>query len=141
LASWDAVDRVEVNPLTASILVHFRDADGLFTELERRNDLFALAVDPAALAEEHAPAALTERSRRLWGLADKALRRWSGGSTDIRNAAFMVLVASTLYQLWRGQVVPPALTSLWYAGDMLSLWRATADEAPPSGTEKAAAGD
>jgi hypothetical protein len=123
------------------VLVHFRDVDALFAEMERRNDLFALAADPSALAEEHAPAALTERSRRLWALADKALRRWSGGSTDIRNAAFMVLVASTLYQFWRGQVAPPALTSLWYAGDMLSLWRTTADEAPPSATGKAAAGD
>jgi hypothetical protein len=141
LSGWQSVERVEVNPLTASVLIIFRDSDALFDEIERRNDLFVLDTDPASLAQEHEPAALTERTRRLWAGADKILRRVSGGSADIRNTAFLVLVASALYQLWRGQVVPPALTSLWYAGDMLSLWRATADEAPPSATGKAVAGD
>lgn len=134
---WDSIDRVEVNPLTASVLFHFTDRDALFAEMGRRNDLFAIE-EPAAAADEHNPAAVTERARRLWAGADKALRRVTGGSTDIRNAAFLMLVASTLYQLLRGQVMPPALTSLWYAGDMLSLWRATADETPPSGVGDAA---
>src|SRR5690348_441788 len=90
LSGWDSVDRVEVNPLTASVLIYFRDADALFAEMERRNDLFMLAADPAALAKETEPAAPTERARQLWAGADKALRRWSGGSSDIRNAAFVV---------------------------------------------------
>jgi hypothetical protein len=141
LSGWPSVERVEVNPLTASVLIMFSDADALFEEIER-NGLFVLDTDPASLAaQEHEPTALTERARRLWAGADTALRRVSGGSADIRNTAFLVLLASALYQLWRGQVVPPALTSLWYAGDMLSLWRSTADEAPPSATGKAVAGD
>jgi hypothetical protein len=137
LSGWEHVERVEVNPLTASVLVHFRDRDGVFAELERRNDLFAIE-DAAELAEEHNPAAVTERARRLWAGADKALRRVTAGATDIRNATFLMLVASALYQLKRGQVMPPALTSLWYAGDMLSLWRATPDEMPPSAARKTA---
>ena len=138
LSGWDSVERVEVNPLTASVLVHFSNRDRLFADMDRHNDLFAIAADPA---DEHDPAALTEKARRLWGRADAVLRRWTGGSADVRNATFLVLVASALYQLRRGQVMPPALTSLWYAGDMLSLWRATPDETPPVAAGKRVAGD
>jgi hypothetical protein len=141
LSGWDSVDQVEVNPLTASVLILFTDSDALFAEIGRRNDLFTLASDPAEFNRRREPVIPMERARRLWAEADKAVRRWSAGSTDIRNAAFLALVASSLYQLWRGQVAPPALTSLWYAGDMLSLWRATSDAAPPSATGNVAPGD
>lgn len=141
LTGWDSVDRVEVNPLTASVLVHFADADALFAEIERRNDLFTLAAEPIEAGEASDRVPLTDRVTRLWKKGDKALRRWSGGSTDIRNAAFAVLVASAVYQLLRGQIFPPAGTLLWDAGEMLRIWHAALDEPQAGGNGQAAAGD
>jgi hypothetical protein len=42
VAQWENVDRVETNPLTASILVHFSDSQRLLTQAAASNDLFEL---------------------------------------------------------------------------------------------------
>lgn len=140
LSGWDSVDRVEVNPLTASVLVHCGNSDALVVEMERRNDLFALVADPAENGDGKPRIVLTDRVTRLWKQGDKALRRWSDGSTDIRSAAFVVLIATAAYQLLRGQVFPPAGTLLWDAGEMLKIWQAALDDPQSGGNGKAAAG-
>lgn len=140
LAGWESIDRVEVNPLTASILVQFSNRDALFAELERRNDLFTIAVEPTQNGDVNDRVLLTDRVTRLWKDGDKALRGWSGGSTDLRSAAFAVLVATAAYQLLRGQIFPPAGTLLWDAGQMLKIWHAALDEAQPGENRQAAGG-
>jgi len=141
LSGWDSIDRVEVNPLTASILVHFPDQEALFAEMERRNDLFTLAAEPAESGDARQRVLLSDRVTRLWKEGDKALRRWSAGSTDLRSAAFAVLVVTAGYQVLRGQIFPPAGTLLWDAGQMLKIWQAALDEPQSGGNEKAAVGD
>jgi hypothetical protein len=131
LAGWDSVDRVEVNPLTASVLVHFSDVAALFADNALRNDLFA--VDYDALEDADGAPALTERAARLWSGADVALRRWTGGAADIRSTVFLVLLAGGIYQLLRGNIAAPAATLLWYAGATLRLW----DVAPQPDTAAA----
>src|SRR5436305_11061449 len=74
-SGWGSVDSVEVNPLTASVLIHFGDPGALFAEMERRNDLFALATDPAEFDDERSRVVPMERARRLWAEADKVIRR------------------------------------------------------------------
>jgi hypothetical protein len=139
LASWDSIERVEVNPLTASVLVQFPDLGTLFAENAMRNDLFTVDLDE--LESEHGKPrqALTEWAKQRWGDADKALRRWSDGRADIRSAAFLALVAGCIFQLFRGQIAPPAATLLWDAGEVLQIWETALDK--PSGTapQKAAA--
>jgi hypothetical protein len=139
LASWDSIERVEVNPLTASVLVQFPDLGTLFAENAMRNDLFTVDLDE--LESEHGKPrqALTEWAKQRWGDADKALRRWSDGRADIRSAAFLALVAGSIFQLFRGQIAPPAATLLWDAGEVLQIWETALDK--PSGTapQKAAA--
>src|SRR5260370_33396514 len=78
LAGWDSVDRVEVNPLTASVLVTFSDPAALFTENALRNDLFTVGYD----APEGAAGATRQALTELWREADRALRRWTGGGAD-----------------------------------------------------------
>jgi len=140
LSGWDTIDDVEVNPLTASILVHFADRDALFAEMERRNDLFTIAAEPTENGDAGNRILLTDRITRLWKDGDKALRRVSGGSTDLRSAAFAVLLAAAAYQLMRGQIFPPAGSLLWDAGEMLKLWHAALDDAQPGETRQAAGG-
>jgi len=89
LASWDSVERIEVNPLTASVLVHFSDLGGLFAENTLRNDLFTVNIDDLEAEQARPRQALTEWAKQRWAGADKALRRWSGGNADIRSAAFL----------------------------------------------------
>lgn len=120
LATWDSIEQVEVNPLTASVLVHFSDLGGLFAENAVRNDLFALDYD--ALETDFESPALTEWVKGRWDDADVAVRRLTSGAADLRSAVLVTLLAAGTYQLFRGNIAAPAATLLWYAGDMLRIW-------------------
>ena len=139
LVSWDSIERVGVNPLTASVLVHFSDLGALFAENAMRNDLFTVDLD--AFEAEHAKPrqALTEWAKQRWADADKSLRRWSDGRADIRSAALLALVAGSIFQLFRGQIAPPAATLLWDAGEVLQIWETALDKSSENGPQKAAA--
>jgi len=131
LGSWDSVDRVEVNPVTGSVLVRFSDLAALAADHASRNELFAL--DPAALrmpAAEHLDN-FSEQAARTFGAANRAVQRWMGGATDLRGAIFAALLAGGVMQLLRGNIAAPASTLLWYAGAMIRLW----DPAPEPDTQ------
>jgi hypothetical protein len=140
LAGWDNVDHVEVNPLTASVLVQFRDAGAPFPENALDNELFELDRDALDAAAEPAPA-LTEQAAELFAETDAAVRRWTDNGADLRSAIFLLLVAGGIYQLLRGNIAAPAATLLWYAGATLRLWDVA--PAPPAGSaaRPAIAGD
>src|SRR5258707_14757814 len=139
LASWDSIEKVEVNPLTASVLVHFSDLGALFAESAMRNDLFTVDFDQLEAEDGKPRQALTEWAKQGWADADKALRRWSGGNADIRSTAFLALVLGGILQLFRGQIAPPAATLLWDAGEILRIWETALDKPSKSAPEKAAA--
>jgi len=138
LASWNSIEAVEVNPLTASVLVHFRDLGALFAENAMKNDLFTVDFEALRAEPERPHQALTDWARQRWADADKALRRWTDGSGDIRSAAFLIAVIGALVQLYRGQIAPPAATLLWDAGDMLRVWQTALDKPSETASEKAA---
>jgi hypothetical protein len=137
LAAWESIDRLEVNPLTASVLVHFSDLGALFAENALHNDLFRVNLDELQADRRKPRQAVTEWAKQHWADWDKALRRWSGDNADIRSAAFLVLVAGAVLQLFRGQIAPPAATLLWDAGDMLRVWQTPLDEPSEHAPEKA----
>jgi len=139
LASWESIEQVEVNPLTASVLVHFSDLGALFAENAMRNDLFTVDLDELEAEHSKPRQALTEWAKQRWAGADKALRRWSGGNADIRSAAFLALVAGSIFQLFRGQIAPPAATLLWDAGEILQIWETALDKPGETAPQKAAA--
>ena len=133
LASWHSVERVEVNPLTASVLVHFSDLAALLAENAEKNDLFAVALDDPAITAP--PPSLTEQAAEGFAAADRAMRRWTAGTADLRGSVFLLLLAGGIYQLLRGNIAAPATTLLRYAGDMLRLW-----EGAPAPRQHAAEG-
>jgi hypothetical protein len=120
LATWDSVDRVETNPLTASVLIHFSDPERLFLEGVAKNDLFEIDFG-AAFAPRSEPV-VTQTAARSFETADIALRRWTGNQVDMRGVLFLLLLAGGVFQLLRGRLATPAPTLLWYAGDLLGLW-------------------
>ena len=120
LATWDSVERVETNPLTASILIHFSDPESLFLEAAAKNDLFDIDFD-SAFGDSAAPA-VTEAAVRSFETADHALRRWTQNQIDVRGVLFVLLLAGGVVQLLRRRLDAPAPTLLWYAGDLIGLW-------------------
>jgi hypothetical protein len=138
LSSWASIERVEVNPLTASVLVQFSDLDALFAENALKNDLFAVDYDALEAAAEPPPA-ITEQAALAFSKADSVVRQWTSGGADLRSAIFLLLIAGGIYQLLRGNIAAPAATLLWYAGATLRLWDVA--PAPPSGGKEATAGD
>jgi hypothetical protein len=120
LAGWQNIERVEVNPVTASILVHFSDPAALVREaINGNNDLFRI-VYPEQQEHGSAPPLLA-RLQKTAAAADGSLRQWTGGNLDLRTAIFTVLLVGGLQQLAQGNVAAPAATLLWYAATVLGL--------------------
>jgi hypothetical protein len=120
LATWESVERVETNPLTASVLIHFSDPERLFLEAAAKNDLFDIDLD-AAFEDSREPA-VTEAAVQSFERADHALRRWTANQIDMRGVLFVLLLAGGVLQLLRRRLDAPAPTLLWYAGDLIGLW-------------------
>jgi Heavy metal associated domain 2 len=132
LAAWDSVERVETNPLTASILVHFSASEQLLLEAVGKNDF--LDIDFDAIARPTEPV-VTSGAIRSFVAGDNALRSWTANAIDVRTVVFLLLFVGGVYQLLRGRMSTPAPTLLWYAGSLLGLWRdnsaGAADRASP----------
>jgi hypothetical protein len=120
LAAWDSVERVETNPLTASVLIHFSDPERLFLEAAVKNDLFDIDLDAAFGGSPES--AVTEAAVQSFETADHALRRWTANQIDMRGALFVLLLAGGVFQLLRRRLDAPAPTLLWDAGDLIGLW-------------------
>jgi len=120
LATWDSVERVETNPLTASVLIHFSDPQSLFLEAVAKNDLFDIDFD-AAFGDATEPV-VTQAAVQSFQTADDAVRRWTKNEIDMRGVLFVLLLAGGVFQLLRRRLDTPAPTLLWYAGDLIGLW-------------------
>jgi Heavy metal associated domain 2 len=135
LAAWDSVERVETNPLTASILLYFSDAERLLLEMDAKNDF--LDIDFDAIAQPAEPF-VTGAAARSFAASDHALRSWTHNQIDMRSVVFLLLFVGGVYELLRGRLSTPAPTLLWYAGSLLGLWRDhpadAADQASPGPT-------
>ena len=120
LLTWASVERVETNPLTASILIYCSDPQRLFAEAAvAGNDLFEIEFADPSNSDR---GAVVDRAARTFDAADAALRRWTEGQIDIRGVLFVVFLLGGIYQLFRGSLAAPAPTLLWRAGDLLGLW-------------------
>jgi hypothetical protein len=134
LSTWDSIERVEANPLTASVLIYFSDARRLFLEAVAKNDLFDIDFDAAA-AQQSEPV-VTRAAVQSFETADRGLRRWTQNRIDMRGMLFLLLLSGGVYQLLRGRLATPAPTLLWYAGDLLGLW----SDGPGDGTAGVSSG-
>lgn len=111
------VEGVEVNHLTASILVHTSDAGSLIESLGR--DVPFILVEQASKTTESNPLEQVREQLSDW---NTQLKHWTGSSHDARIYIFGTLVLGAAYQLVRGEIFAPAATLLWYAGEALRLW-------------------
>ena len=120
LATWESLERVETNPLTASVLIHFSDPERLFLEAAAKNDLFEIDLD-GAFGNSSEPV-VTQAAVQSFQTADNVLRRWTQNQIDMRGVLFVLLLAGGVVQVLRRRLEAPAPTLLWYAGDLIGLW-------------------
>jgi hypothetical protein len=130
LSGYPGVDRVQVNPVTGSVLlVHGIDAATL-KQLATRFGLVQLQ------APTPRKATLNQRvitSFRHW---DEQVRVATGGEWDIPSLAFLSLIGAGVYQLSVGNFIAPAwYTAFWYASSIiLSVQSTKGNEGPDNST-------
>jgi hypothetical protein len=107
LERHDGVNTVEVNPITASILIHHTGSADAIATAARASGLFQ--VLPVANSTVGAQAAAGLRD------ADRGLRLVTNGKMDVNSALFLGLTGFAIHQALEGNIVAPASTLLWYA--------------------------
>ena len=109
LGALPGVRSVEVNPLTASILVlHDRDFHWPQT--------FALEEGPA-----RPPTHLLAHLRHLYRHYNGQVRVSTGGALDLSALLFLFVGGFAIVQAWRGRLEVPAMTLAWVASEIVRL--------------------
>lgn len=101
LAAIAGVQKVEVSPLTGSILIHHGPPLERVGEAAKKVGLFVIA--------EAAPA------------ASASSVKWPALPVDPRMAAAVGLGLVAMWQVIEGRLLPPALTMAWYAAHLSGL--------------------
>jgi hypothetical protein len=106
LAAARGAEEIEIRPQSGSIIVRYQgDYEDLVASLRHAG----LQIE-APPARTEAPKDPIEASVRKIAAADTAIRRWTGGRTDVWGLSYALLVLTGLIQLGRGKVAGPALT-------------------------------
>ncbi len=108
--------QVEANPTTASILVQSPQAGALLAALGGEGDPFQITEWPDEKTPQFEKIRDNVEGFNAW------LRQRTGGRNDARLYIFIALLFSAAYQFARGEIMAPAATLLWYAGEALRFW-------------------
>jgi hypothetical protein len=112
LAMARGVLTAKADPRLASLLIHHDGPLQAIAAAAERGGLFRLmdlAPRPESLLGE------MQGEAAAW---NAGLRR-AAGDADLASLAFLGLCLSALWQLARGQILPPAATLAWYAAYLL----------------------
>jgi hypothetical protein len=125
-AECPGVEKVEVNPVTASILFALSTTPERINRFAEQKGLFRLA--PWRPVHKTIFADVADLFRK-W---NRALKESSGGGLDIPSLVFVSLVISGVYQIARGNLSMPAwYTAFYYALGVFSRgFEETPDEGP-----------
>lgn len=118
LSELPGIQRVEVNPLTGSLLIiHTLDLQALDLEMIAQysafNNLFRLKVSPPD--HTSAPEKLKQSRRENNGKAGG----FTGGEIDTTVLAILGLLGIAVIQLKRGNIMIPAVSALWYVYSLM----------------------
>jgi Heavy metal associated domain 2 len=125
LARCAGVQALQVNPLTAGVLIQHQGDMEIIRRFAEENQLFILSRE----ASLHLPVA--RQISNEFASLDERLSRATGGKLDIASAAFLGLTCAGLFQLLRRHIWPPGFTLLWYAASVLP--KAVHQSPPDSG--------
>jgi hypothetical protein len=110
LSAEPGVARIEVEPLTGSILAYHGGSLADLGAVAREASLFRLETDSALPPPRERPSRRREAGSR------------PGAPIEPRLVLASGLLAIALWQVVRGHFLPPALTLAWYAARIGGLW-------------------
>jgi hypothetical protein len=126
LGSLSGVDEIRINSITGTILLlHSEQPYAQVADQLRQLRLFEITE-----GAESGTSALARLSSAL-ATVDKAIAGSSGGSVDLRTLAYIGLMAFTVRQIIRGQVLGPALPMLWQALSLVGRIKGGAGDITP----------
>jgi hypothetical protein len=119
LSPLPGVEKIEVNPVTGSVLVlHSIDLKSvedlkLVSDYSEMGGLFKIVVP------ETSSVSLAQGLADAFAGLNEKVKEATAGTVDIPTVAFLVLVGASMVSLSEGVVAVPAITALWYAGSIL----------------------
>jgi hypothetical protein len=124
LGGVPGIDRVEVNPLTGSVLVIHtlkltsREDLDLLASSSQLSEMFTLASCDSSPVTPHR-ASLAQAMATSLAAMNSQIKGLTGGVVDVPTLAIVGLLAIGIRQLRAGVVYIPAVTALWYASSLL----------------------
>jgi hypothetical protein len=125
LAEHEAVEHVDANPSTSSLVVWHRDDADIATlgAFARDRQLFELDPEPPE-------GTLADGAAALLRDIDAGIGELSARRADLRSVLLGAFVAIGLVQMLRGRVLAPASTLFWYAFELVGSVPYERREAP-----------
>ncbi len=114
LSELPAIQRLEANPLTGSVLVETEEKDFDLGAAAKELGLFALNISRRPDLPFHE--VFSEHIRQV----NLELKDFTGGGIDLTGLLFLGLLALGLFQMMEGNLVVPAVTAFWYAMNLLA---------------------
>jgi hypothetical protein len=111
LGAIEAVEGVDANPLTGSVLIHHGEDVNPIIEKALELQLFELGTPDSG---QSGPV-LSARVRAHLTEADRRIREATHGRLDFNGLAMVALVGAGTFQMLRGEVLPAGASLLWYA--------------------------
>ena len=113
LAKEVGVQRVESNPLTASVLVIHGSTSIRILERVESSGIFKVGKE---VSKETGRTALAGRIVQSFKSFDTGVKKFTSGELDIPSVAFLLLAGLALFQIVSGNFMAPAWYTLaWYA--------------------------
>lgn len=128
LSQWPDVERVDVNPLSTSVVIHAPDAGAILDLLESSGMLRAMEA-PVRDERNEAP-----QPKQPSAKPQAHLQRRSPGRLNMaRISVFAVVGASVAFKLARGNNVAAAAMVLFYGGRAAQRWWVSYQEGQRAG--------
>jgi hypothetical protein len=125
LAEFPGINRIKVSSRTGSLLLLYDEHNepiSRITAFARDRQLF---IVEDCRSPWRSP---LEQAAEQWSQLDNAITRFSLGALDTRSLVFMILLIASALQIFRGQILAPASTLLWYVLELLLNGRTRADQ-------------
>ena len=123
LSKIEGIELVEVNPVTASVLITHRTTMDAILEHGRVNNLFTFRKNLPRQTTLH------KTVTDSFSAMDNRIKRFTRGAVDGGGLAFLAVAGIGIYQISRGNFAAPAwYTAFWYAMNIFLKSNAENDE-------------
>ncbi len=116
LSKCPGVESVTINPRAASALIKFWGGGGMavLNQYARKHKLFTIKPDKNAELKTLNQFVYTQVKQ-----VDEVITLLTRGHLDMQSIFFLLFLGLGLQQLWRGQIMQPAIPMLWRALEIL----------------------